>query len=80
MTQFTVLAFIPGVYSDISMYNEWINKIVATEVLPEYEFSPFPKPHAITKVHEEDSQNKSERATTSITFAFISLILAIKSL
>lgn len=26
------------------MYKQWIDEIMSTEKLPEYEFSPFPKP------------------------------------
>lgn len=33
-----------GVYADVSMYKDWIDKIMSSKKLPDYEHSPFPKP------------------------------------
>lgn len=57
-----------GVYADVSMYKDWIDKIMTSKKLPDYEHSPFPKPpqppnalkpskhNVIGKENEDDEQ------------------------
>lgn len=39
-----ILIYFTGVYTDVSMYKEWIDEIMSSEKLPDYDFSPFPNP------------------------------------
>lgn len=60
------------------MYNDWINEILVTKELPDYEFSPFPKPNGI--VFEEDGGNSARVAVAPnivIIVAVFSVILRI---
>lgn len=36
-----------GIYTDVSMYKDWIDMIMSNETLPDYEFSPFPRPFLV---------------------------------
>ncbi|XP_055301714.1 trypsin eta-like [Sitodiplosis mosellana] len=66
----------PGIYSDVSMYKDWIDKILITKDLPEYEFSPFPKPHL---VYEMNKGNSAATSSVTTAVAILSVILAILS-
>lgn len=54
------------------MYKEWIDEIMSTEELPDYEFSPFPKPSTRT---EFESGNAATMAKdTSLTVLLPTLL------
>lgn len=42
------------------MYNDWIDKIISTEKLPEYEFSPFPKSNDVEN-KDPNTDNKDDK-------------------
>lgn len=64
-----------GVYTDVSMYKEWIDEIMSSEKLPDYEFSPFPKPGS--RITDQDGTNGNDAINSkSITLlVMLSLVL-----
>lgn len=78
---FLYVIWMSGVYADVSMYKDWIDEIMTSKKLPEYEHSPFPKPpkgnHQSTTIgkEEDDGSNGADRpkfmTTIAITFAVI---------
>jgi len=66
----------PGIYSDVSMYKNWIDGILSTKELPDYEFSPFPKPNELVY---EDEGNIANKPSIAISIAIISVISTIIS-
>lgn len=72
-----IISIILGIYSDVSMYKDWIDGILSTKELPDYEFSPFPK---LTELVYEDAENIAEKSSIAISIAILSLISTIVSL
>lgn len=56
------------------MYRQWIDEILSTKVLPEYEFSPFPRD---TLYEDSESDSSAVTPSISITIAIISVITTI---
>lgn len=59
------------------MYKDWIDGILSTKELPDYEFSPFPKPNELVY---EDAENIAKKPSIAISIAIFSVIFTIISL
>lgn len=72
--------FVSGIYSDVSIYNDWIDKTVSTKDLPDYEHSPFPKPRNFSDINEKhinhgkSSTTKQRIAPAAAVFFILFLI------
>lgn len=69
-----------GVYADVSMYKDWIDEIMTSEKLPDYEHSPFPKPQKrkpienekdVSDHHDNGADRPKFMTTIAISFAVI---------
>lgn len=73
----------PGVYADVSMYRDWIDEIMSAKKLPDYIYSPFPKPpkqsHLNKSFTDDQPGNSAERPKfrTSIAMLFAVIIFMI---
>lgn len=63
------------------MYKDWIDEIVTTEKLPEYQFSPFPKPNQIAyePIQEIDDTSSATKSNVTTIVTVLSVILTILS-
>lgn len=62
-----------GVYTDVSMYKEWIDEIMSSKKLPDYEFSPFPKPSNRISDKEGTNGNSATNSKSMALFVMLSL-------
>lgn len=54
------MCFDLGVYTDVSMYNEWINEVISNQTLPKYEYSPFQMQPVGTLDNEEHKNHDDD--------------------
>lgn len=79
-----------GVYADVSMYKDWIDEIMSAKTLPDYIYSPFPKPpkHSylsgvFTKGNDDNDQhgNNAERPKFMTPIAMlVAVIISVMSI
>lgn len=78
--QFDLLVL--GVYADVSMYKDWIDEIMSTKTLPEYIYSPFPKPskdsyfNAISNERQQGNNAERPKFMTLIALLLIAVIIS----
>lgn len=68
----------PGIYTDVSMYKDWINEVLSTERLPDYMYSPFAQQLPFTNIDNDKTENNDGK-TIKCSIALMTLCFGIIS-